>query len=151
MFRNKIDARALGAAILGPWGYTADEAEQEVLVTAWELLQKEPDKEYSSFEGYVVYCLRNKEIDRLRKRSLMKGHLCLTEEDNLVANEDFYSGIEKFLDRIKCLDEGKQLLLIEKFVYGSSEAEMAKKFRVKKGTIKSRVNRSLELLRKEHG
>lgn len=133
--------KAVSFGVLQSWGYTAEEAEQEGLVVLFFLLRRGyPIRNVQSVVGTK---LRWAAIDRSRT-SHGQARFADLDEQKQEGPEVCFEDFEKMIRGVsRNRQEALRLFFIEGFKY----REIAEIQGVPIGTIKSRLNRTIEQLR----
>jgi len=128
--------RAIGIQVLRSWGYTDREAEQEALIALWDVSRE--DKQPKNVSAYIRVTLKNAEIDRTRKLQSRMEVVGITDEP--FEKEQQFNLIWFFM-LTENITHKHRRLLFQSYVLRYSGPELAKKYGVALGTIKSRLNR----------
>lgn len=147
-FEEMLDAnpklKGTAFSALRSWGYTPQEAHQEALIGLWEISKSDAQPENASAWLHVV--LRRKEIDksrRLESRARRDSGIELPAPDTgekVLAEE-----LASFIGELP--EEDAELLLMT-YLAGFTRRELAEKFGIPIGTVKSRVSRVCGKLKK---
>lgn len=151
-YQNKIYAIALRFCRNGE---DAQDVAQEAAIKIYRALARYHGR--SAFSTWVYAITRNAALDFLRKRSKMQGreysmeagefHMVLSENHS----EDFVEQRERLkelLTLIEALPGPQREILILRDIDGYTYEEIAQILAINKGTVKSRLSRAREVIRR---
>lgn len=126
----------------------SEDALQEIFVKIWNNIEKY-DSAKSGLFVWMAAIARNHAVDKIR----IKGHHTKWETQPGTAGEQNGSaevftdgiGVEKL---IKTLDDGQKEIIDILYFKGYTQAEAAEELNIPLGTVKSRVRRAINQLRK---
>ena len=128
----------------------AEEVLQEVFIQAWTRASTY-HLSIGSPAGWLVGIARNKAIDRLRANRVRSGGTNPTATEGPVGNPEAQASVgEEYLDVQRALDTlpADQRDLIEQaYFLGFTHSELAERFRLPLGTVKTRIRSGMLTLR----
>lgn len=129
--------RTIGIRALRSWGYTDDEAHQEILIALWEGSQMELQPKNAI--GFAIRTVRNAEIDKARSTEAKATHVQIGVQHEPTAQAPF--SLEWFFDLTKQLSHKKRRILYQVHILGYKYGELAEHYGVAEATIKTRIHR----------
>ena len=132
---------------LKSWGFTAAEAYQEGLVAMFFLLRKGYTAD--NITPIVRTTVKNACIDKRRVTAGQIEYQSDEYDDGLFASKDEYDE-DSFYALIEELPKEHKELITLRYLYGYELGELEAHFKLPRGTIKSRLSRTLDKLRVIH-
>ncbi len=131
---------------------SSEELLQEVMLTIWQKIGTY-DANKSRFYTWIVRIARNKSIDSRKTRAFKNEQKTQTHENivSIVDNLKDNSFDSEYFDIVSFVEElNTKYLQVVKLLYfeGYSQAETADKLDIPLGTVKSRIRKALEILKK---
>ncbi len=130
------------------FSHSVDDVVQEVYLRAYSSLVKGSFRNDSKFSTYIYTIAKNESLRMNEKliREEKKMEKLKSERSEKSENSgSFFWDIKKYMEKIPSLYSD----VLNLFLKGKSEKEIADELGVPKGTVKSRANRGREMLRKE--
>ena len=150
---ERTSARLFGVCLrMLPDRSEAEEVLQEVFVTVWRRA-REFDSGRAAATTWLVTLARNKAIDRLRQQRarVPRGAIDLDtladERPGPPADAEATQQYRRLQDCLDALDPKHRRSIREAFFHGDTYKELAERFQVPLGTMKSWVRRALAQLR----
>lgn len=150
---ERTSARLFGVCLrMLPDRSEAEEVLQEVFVTVWRRA-REFDSERAAATTWLVTLARNKAIDRLRQqrarapRGAIDFDTLADERPGPPANAEASQQYRRLRKCLDALDPKHRRSIREAFFNGDTYKELAERFQVPLGTMKSWIRRALAQLR----
>jgi len=152
-----IVLKAVRKTLFSEYYYAIDDVVQETYIRAYRSLVKNKFKEESKLSSWLFTIARNESIrmnrklksgERRREKYVEKNleYLNDSEENNIEEKMERDDLIEKLNEAVKKLPD-KYKEVIDLYMKGFNEKEIAKFLSISRGTVKSRVYRGKEKLR----
>ncbi|WEG12010.1 sigma-70 family RNA polymerase sigma factor [Pullulanibacillus sp. KACC 23026] len=122
------------------------EAVQEVTYRAYMNIHKVKKSEYA--KTWLIRIMMNYCLDELRKRGRAQVGLEGLKEPEAPSNLDVSDRL-LLEDAVQQLDESYQLIILLKYFHDMTLSEVANSLGIPLGTVKTRLHKALELLRKD--
>jgi len=100
----------------------------------------------NSLAKYIAVAIRNKYIEISKSNSDYKSHFLLFGEGYFTANTDLMLKLE-MVEMLDFLSEKQRQVIIYKFFYGYSDAEISQLMGISRQAVNNLKNRALETLR----
>jgi len=154
---KSIVLKAIRSCLFSEYYYAIDDVVQETYIRAYRSLVKNKFKEESKLSSWLFTIARNESIrmnrklksgERRREKYVEKNmeYLNDSEENNIEEKMERDDLIEKLNEAVKKLPD-KYKEVIDLYMKGFNEKEIAKFLSISRGTVKSRVYRGKEKLR----
>jgi RNA polymerase sigma-70 factor, ECF subfamily len=132
----------------------AEEVLQEVFLSVWTKIESY-DQRLGSPAGWLVRIARNRGIDRLRANAVRTRTLEAVEETRVVENPESSAVRSEEQGRVRCaldaLPADQRDLIEDAYFRGLSHSELATRFQLPLGTVKTRVRSGMLALRQHLG
>ncbi len=133
------------------FSFAIDDVVQETYLRAFKALSKNSFREDSRLSTWLYTIARNEAI-RMNQKLMREEQKLNKLKANFQANEKISETnfIENFLDYLKQVPE-KYRTVLEYYLNGKKEVEIARELNIQVGTVKSRAYRGREILKKMIG
>jgi len=152
-----IVLKAVRKTLFSEYYYAIDDVVQETYIRAYRSLVKNKFKEESKLSSWLFTIARNESIrmnrklksgERRREKYVEKNmeYLNDSEENNIEEKMERDDLIEKLNEAVKKLPD-KYKEVIDLYIKGFNEKEIANFLSISRGTVKSRIHRGKEKLK----
>jgi RNA polymerase sigma-70 factor (ECF subfamily) len=149
--------KAIRKSLFSEYYYAIDDVVQETYIRAYRSLVKNKFKEESKLSSWLYTIARNESIrmnkklksgERRREKYMERNieYLNSSERNNIEEKTEKEDLLNKISEAVKNLPD-KYENVIDLYVKGFNEKEIAKFLSISRGTVKSRIHRGKEKLR----
>jgi RNA polymerase sigma-70 factor (ECF subfamily) len=133
------------------FAFAIDDVVQETYLRAFKALSKNSFREDSRLSTWLYTIARNEAL-RMNQKLMREEQKLNKLKQNFQTNEEIHERnfFENFLNYLKQVPE-KYRTVLEFYLKGKKEAEIAKELNIQVGTVKSRAYRGREILKKMIG
>jgi len=133
------------------FAFAIDDVVQETYLRAFKTLSKNSFREDSRLSTWLYTIARNEAL-RMNQKLMREEQKLNKLKQNFQTNEEIHERnfFENFLNYLKQVPE-KYRTVLEFYLKGKKEAEIAKELNIQVGTVKSRAYRGREILKKMIG